>query len=70
MRDADTTVVHRGQAPVHEMARVVSCSPRAELQRGCRACGKTTIPMIHASSGGVTKLTNEIGALVPINIFI
>lgn len=50
------TVVHRKQAPVHELTRAASCSVCAELQWSCRACRKTTFPKIHAGRGGVTKI--------------
>lgn len=36
-------------------ARAVSLSTRADPQRGCRACIKTTAPTMHGGSGGAMK---------------
>lgn len=49
--------------PVHETTRVMSCSVRADPQRSRCACRKTTVPRMHAGSGGATKLPGEISLL-------
>ncbi|CAN7945190.1 unnamed protein product [Ixodes pacificus] len=42
MRDAAVTVFTGGRRQFTRTARAASCSARADFQRGCRACRKTT----------------------------
>lgn len=56
MRDGAISVVHKRYAPVHEGVRAASCFVRADLQGGCRACRKTTVPTMHGGSSGAMKL--------------
>lgn len=58
--------VHRKQRTVNGSARAVSGSTRADPQRSCRAFRETTVPPMHASTGGVTKLAGEIGLLASV----
>ncbi|KAG0444061.1 hypothetical protein HPB47_014228 [Ixodes persulcatus] len=50
MRDAAITLVHRTQGAVHEIARP---------QRGCGACRRTRVSLMHRGSGGVAKLAED-----------
>lgn len=46
---------------MHETDLAVSCSGRADLQRGHRSVKNTKVPGMNRGSGGVVKLGGEIG---------